>query len=579
MKQFSVLFMCGYILLFFACAPPSFDPEEGIFETSIDVTIVNNFKDSVIYYTLDGTAPTPSSNIYEGPISLAESTTLKAVAIKDNLKSRVAKGEYILNMAPSKDEIMGWIEDMVGFGIRRPGTEANNQEIDYLFQKFKEFGIVDVEKQGYDMVRWEADYSLKVGTDLATEVACFHMPMTNNEKTGPDGHEADMIYVDIYSEDSVEESFENSEKDIADKYVLIDVHYDATLNYPVFLLLSLPILNTISWIYDPYHHLPSMSIPGIFMTSRWMTAYTYLANHGAAGVVGILSDYPKDNPGQYNYYQTIFRDVESIGENWIPGLWVSRNKGDFLKTLIVDNGGSMQANMMLNGTITTTPTWNVVATIPGKSDDIIIVSSHHDSLWDGAVEDASGCAMVLALAKYYAGLSKQPEKTMVFLLDGSHFAMPHGGEVFIEENPDVMAKVKLEVCLEHFAKHFEVDEEDNWVDTGLNVPRFVFVSGETDTDKDVVSNQALTDMMIGNLKEHVLRYDLENLMIFNPDGVVGMPTDALPFHLAGIPVYSHITAPTYLFGPGDTLDKVAVDELNPMANAWIEIINSIAPEL
>ncbi len=579
MKQFSVLVMCGYVLLFFACAPPSFKPEEGVFETSIDVTIVNNFKDSMIYYTLDGSDPNTSSSIYEGPISLTASTTLKAIAINNNLKSSVRSGEYILNMAPSKDEIMGWITDMVGFGIRRPGTEANNLEIDYLFQKFKEFGISNVEKQGYDMLRWEADYSLKVGSDLAAEVECFHMPMTNNEKTGPDGLEADMIYVDIYSEDTVEESFEKSGKDISGKHVLIDVHYDATLNSLAFLLLSLPGLNTISWIYDPNKDLTSITIPGVFMINRWMQAYTYLANHGAAGVVGILSDYPKDDPRQYNYYQTILRDVEGIRENWIPGLWVSKNKGDLLKTLIADNSGSVWANMMLHGTITTKITHNVVATIPGLSDDIIIVSSHNDSLWEGAVEDASGCAMVLALAKHYAGLSAPPEKTMVFLLDGSHFAMPHGGEVFIEENPDIMARAKLEVCLEHFAKHFEVDDGDNWVDTGFNVPSFVFVSGETDTDIETVSNQALTDKMISNLKENVRRYNLENLMIFNPDGVVGMPSDALPFHLAGIPVYSHIASPTYLFGPGDTLDKVAVDKLNPMANAWIETINGIVSEL
>ena len=77
---------------------PRFSPKPGIFQGSVPgVAITDDTVGAVIYFTTDGTMPTPKSQRYTGPIPLSATTTLKAIAIKPSFaQSRTARGKYVV---------------------------------------------------------------------------------------------------------------------------------------------------------------------------------------------------------------------------------------------------------------------------------------------------------------------------------------------------------------------------------------------------------------------------------------------------------------------------------------------------
>jgi N-acetylneuraminic acid mutarotase len=80
---------------------PSFSVPAGTYSTSQTVTItdaaVTEYNNMFIYYTTDGTTPTSSSPVYVNPITVALTTTLKAIAIDPfNDQSAVSSATYTI---------------------------------------------------------------------------------------------------------------------------------------------------------------------------------------------------------------------------------------------------------------------------------------------------------------------------------------------------------------------------------------------------------------------------------------------------------------------------------------------------
>ena len=84
-------------------ATPTFSPAEGTFTSAQNVTIACATSGATIHYTTDGTTPTTSSSVYSSAISVSETTTIKAIAVKSGMNnSDVATATYTINTPGSE---------------------------------------------------------------------------------------------------------------------------------------------------------------------------------------------------------------------------------------------------------------------------------------------------------------------------------------------------------------------------------------------------------------------------------------------------------------------------------------------
>jgi hypothetical protein len=68
---------------------PSFSPDGGTFTGRVEVTLSSTTPGAEIRYTTDHSEPTDTSSLYEGPITLTDTTTLKAKAFRPDLEPSV----------------------------------------------------------------------------------------------------------------------------------------------------------------------------------------------------------------------------------------------------------------------------------------------------------------------------------------------------------------------------------------------------------------------------------------------------------------------------------------------------------
>jgi hypothetical protein len=82
-------------------AAPTFNPPAGSYSSAQQVVISTLTQAASIYYTTDGTEPSVASNLYNGPVTVSESLTIRAVSVKTGLaNSDVAPAAYSISQIP-----------------------------------------------------------------------------------------------------------------------------------------------------------------------------------------------------------------------------------------------------------------------------------------------------------------------------------------------------------------------------------------------------------------------------------------------------------------------------------------------
>lgn len=97
-------------------ATPVATPNGGEYKDKVTVQLECATEGAVMYYTLDGTDPTPASAVYTDPIELKNNCTLKVIACKDDSNftdSEIRSVDYIITSES---------ETVAGNGKRYQGT-------------------------------------------------------------------------------------------------------------------------------------------------------------------------------------------------------------------------------------------------------------------------------------------------------------------------------------------------------------------------------------------------------------------------------------------------------------------------
>ena len=449
---------------------------------------------------------------------------------------------------PPTSEMIGWIDEVVAQGVRRPGYPADRWAEEFIFDKFEHLGLQSVRFESVEAALWKdshAELSVVAG-QRTTEFECFPVPMS--EPTVVEGPLARWDPADPAG--------------VAGKVALYELRFGSLPDeFPVSsrraaaasASTSPQALAASGWAFDPdqtfadgTHRLP-------FAAELQDTMEPAIAA-GAIGFIGVLRGYPS---GGCEYYVPYDGKPRSI-----PGVYVSERTGDRLLELLEND--SARANIEVVAERGSTTTRNVVGELPGTDDEWVIIGTHHDAPWASAVEDGTGIAMVLAQATAWAAVpeSDRPHR-LIFLATGAHMAAAAGTRAFIERHRQMLGRTVLEVHLEHAALDSPPEGQPLDAPSTRVTPRWWFTT--------------VIPVLERIVWDAIVEHHLDRSLVLTPDALGSFPTtDGGPFHLEGVPLVNYLTAPWYLFDPADTADKVDRASLLKVSRAAYDIVRATA---
>ena len=243
----------------------------------------------------------------------------------------------------------------------------------------------------------------------------------------------------------------------------------------------------------------------------------------------------------------------------MPIFMLGNQDGTALRQMIEKNESPVsrfRLGVELRTGLKTATVWGV---LPGATDENIAVMAHTDSFFEGAMDNASGIATLVALAEHYAKIPKgQRRRTMTFFTTSAHHS-PSGQNAsirWIHNNMKQMwAKTALLVNCEHTAQVATFLVGDTLYGSNQVSARRWFVGG----------SDQLKTIVMKDFKDYGMA--LFSRPESRPGGELGQVfTDAPSFHIIDQIVY-HTDM--------DTLNAVPAAGLEQSAHVFAKIIDDV----
>ena len=135
-----------------------------------------------------------------------------------------------------------------------------------------------------------------------------------------------------------------------------------------------------------------------------------------------------------------------------PTFSLGQQDGDRLRAMVESNGLAPRVHVALNvEMVVGLQTANVWATLPGMTDEKIVIVAHRDGWFEAANDNAAGVATMVVLAEYFAALPRERRRRSIqFVGTPGHHNSARVGIEWIEDNADaVLDKTALLINAEH----------------------------------------------------------------------------------------------------------------------------------
>jgi hypothetical protein len=438
------------------------------------------------------------------------------------------------------DRMLALNKVMADYGPRPTGSRNHERFIEWLRERMSSLPGMQMETLGFDFDRWterRSQIELLGGSRSSVRVSSA-VPYA--EATGAKGVTAPIAYVPAESE--------ISDQDVGGKIVVRD-----------FVPVSVPNAAFTAlewWSYDPDLTLTKTIADNYerdWLSGQREVDLEAAAAGGAAGLVFVHGFPHEQVAGHYAPYP---------GIRWeVPAVYVGADEGEQLKQAA--SAGS-SASLKLTAAEGPATTHALVATLPGASDERLVVASHTDGI--NAVWD-NGPISMLAMAEHFASLPQECRpRTLQFIFTTAHlFQSLQGGTAWaFAQQLDAQydqGSVAAVLAVEHMGarNYVAVPREGHpgreLVPSGLNEPNSFFI-GESPTLIESVLQAVVSDDLRGTI---ALRgADLPGPYIPPHRSFGG---EGGPYQRRLIPTIAFITGPWTLFNPAFSLDQVLDPEL------------------
>jgi hypothetical protein len=121
----------------------SFSPAAGTYASAQEVTLSDADANAKIYYTIDGSTPSSSSTLYSGPIKVAISETIKAIAIDPSLaNSDIGTAAYVIQAGGTTISFPNGFASTTGLTLNGSVKASNDSRLQLTDGGLNEAGSV-----------------------------------------------------------------------------------------------------------------------------------------------------------------------------------------------------------------------------------------------------------------------------------------------------------------------------------------------------------------------------------------------------------------------------------------------------